>query len=141
MCKLISCFYYLENIYYSCLLCTISEPATIIAPAANSRDLIDREKIASEEVVFGCDYQGFPTPDVTWYYNGIILFSTSDEPGLSLSDTEIPHGINITGTKLLEILDSQVNHSGIYQCIVSNVHQEMQSIQSRSWILEIRAPS
>ena len=74
-------------------------------------------------VTYTCEVVGVPTPTVTWYYNG----------------REIPEGVSVNGNELI-IADPQVEHSGIYQCVVANSFGGAQFRDSRTWILEVRTP-
>ena len=73
-------------------------------------------------LIYTCEFEGFPLPNITFYFNG--------QP--------ISNGTDIsTGNNTFIIRSPQVSHSGIYQCIVSNEFGDDQ----RSWLLEIRQPS
>ena len=73
-------------------------------------------------VEYPCIASGIPPPTVTWYYNGAIVQSGGGVV------------VGVGGT--LRIAEPQVNNSGIYHCIVSNMFGE----DSRTWVLEVRQP-
>ena len=73
--------------------------------------------------MYACEFDGFPSPSVTFYFNGQLILS---------SDTSM-----IIANNTLIIPSPQVSHSGIYQCIVSNEFGDDQA----TWLLEIRQPS
>lgn len=72
--------------------------------------------------MYTCESEGFPLPNVTFYFNGRPISNGSD--------------VSIVNSTLL-IPFPQVVHSGVYQCIVSNEFGDDQ----RAWLLEIREPS
>ena len=69
-----------------------------------------------------CEFEGYPTPRIDWYFNGKPI---SPDSGVSISDNT------------LAIASPQTSNSGIYQCIVSNDVGDDQA----AWLLEIRLPS
>jgi hypothetical protein len=96
----------------------LSEPVVIQSPD----NLNDRERfVGGGSVTYICNAQGAPPPTVTWFYNGAAIY-------------------NVIGNVLM-IPDPQVNHSGIYQCIGSNVVDGEPQDASIEWILEVRDPS
>ena len=72
--------------------------------------------------MYMCQFEGFPLPNVTFYFNGAAISQDS--------------GVTIISNNLI-IPFPQVSHSGIYQCIVSNEFGDDQV----DWYLEIRQPS
>lgn len=113
---------------FSCIsyLLSISEPVIINTPR-NSTALTDRERLVSGgQVIYVCDYQGIPTPTVSWYYNGAAIPPSS--------------GVDVDGNTVV-ISDPQTNHSGVYQCLARNTHAGESREDSRAWILEVRLPS
>ena len=85
---------------------------------------VDRERlVGGGSVTYTCVLEGVPAPTVTWYYNG----------------GDVPEGVSVNGNGL-DIADPQVMHSGIYQCVVTNRFGGGQFRDSRTWILEVRAP-
>ena len=62
---------------------------------------------------------------VRWFYNGELIESSSG--GVVISNEN------------LTIADPQVQHSGIYQCSVTDFN--LSGEQIRSWVLEVRDPS
>ena len=72
--------------------------------------------------MYTCQFEGFPLPNITFYFNGADISSGS--------------GVAVVGNTLT-ISFPQVSHSGIYQCIVSNEFGDDQ----QAWLLEIRQPS
>ena len=82
-----------------------------------------RERLVGEgSLMYTCEFEGSPLPNIKFYFNGAII-----SPGCR---------VTIFGNTLT-IPSPQVNHSGIYQCIVSNEFGDDQ----RAWLLEIREPS
>ena len=85
----------------------------------------EREHFTVEEnLMYECEFEGFPLPNVTFYFNGRPI---STDTGLSV----------VINNNTLTIPSPQVSHSGIYQCIVSNRFGDDQA----AWLLEIREPS
>ena len=72
--------------------------------------------------MYTCQYEGFPLPSVTFYFNGAVI--------------SLGSGVTIIGNTLI-IPTPQVFHSGVYQCIISNEIGDDQL----AWLLEIREPS
>ena len=114
-------------------LCEISwlflGPALITAPAENDLSLIaEREQLEFEsEVVFQCEYRGVPTPRIMWYHNG--------------ERVETGSGIRESSRQLvISRYELQLNRSGVYQCIVSNIIDGMTRMDSRQWMLKVRPP-
>jgi hypothetical protein len=88
--------------------------------------LNDRERLVGNgQVMYRCVNQGFPTPTVTWYYNGEAILANS--------------GVSVNGNQLV-IPDPQVENSGVYQCVVSNTIDEVVMEDRREWVLEVRQP-
>ena len=81
----------------------------------------DLEQLVGGSITFTCGTSGIPTPEVTWYFNGMPLTANSV--------------ISISGGTL-DISTLAVAHTGMYQCFVSN---EVNTIQT-SWALQVRAP-
>ena len=83
----------------------------------------ERDHFAGEEnLMYTCQFEGFPLPKITFFFNGAVVPPDS--------------GVTIVNNSLT-IHFPQVNHSGIYQCIVSNKFGDDQ----QAWLLEIRQPS
>ena len=77
--------------------------------------------VGERNIAYTCEFIGTPTPTLVFYFNGDQV--SPDE------------SISITGNTLM-IISPHVNHSGIYQCIVSNEYGDDQL----AWMLEIREP-
>ena len=85
----------------------------------------EREHLVGEEnLMYTCEFEGFPLPSISFYFNGVCITVDST------------NGIIIVGNTLT-IPSPQVSHSGVYQCIVSNEFGDDQA----AWLLEIRQPS
>ena len=78
--------------------------------------------VGEGSLIYTCQFEGAPLPDIAFYFNGAALSPDS--------------GVTIVGNTLT-IPSPQVSHSGIYQCIVSNEFGDDQ----QAWLLEIRQPS
>ena len=81
----------------------------------------DLEQLVGGSVSFTCGTSGIPTPDVTWYFNGMLLTASVV---ISIS------GNTLSISPLAEV------HTGMYQCFVSN----MVSTSQTSWALQVRTP-
>lgn len=99
------------------------QPPNITNPLPGAESLIDRQRIVgkSSAVVYPCEVSGYPTPNITWYYNAEVI-----EPGI--------RGVVLDSNSTLTIQEPQVNHSGIYQCFARNRIGE----DSRMYVLEVR---
>ena len=84
----------------------------------------DLEQLRGQSVTFTCVVEGIPTPTVTWYHNGIQL---SAGGVISISR-------NSPNVSVLSISTLAVEHTGMYQCFVSNVVGRTQA----SWALQVR---
>ena len=73
---------------------------------------------------YPCDTANNPDTTITWYYNGAVIQSGSEE-------------VVVSGNGSLTIPAPQVNHSGVYQCVAANRYGE----DWRAWILEVREPT
>lgn len=105
------------------------EPARITNPTQDSNVIIDREYYIGESALYTCDYEGFPSPTMRWYHNGRLLSNSSDN-------------ITYLYNNSVVIPSLQLSHSGVYQCIVNNTHlEDRYVVDSRTWILEVRAQS
>ena len=78
--------------------------------------------VGEDSLMYTCQFEGFPLPNITFYFNGVVISHGS--------------GVIVVGNTLT-IPSPQVSHSGIYQCIVSNEFGDDQ----KAWLLEIRQPS
>ena len=109
------------------MTCIINaEPAKITSPTRGDSSLIDRQHfVDGEAITYTCGIEGIPTPTVTWYYNGELVF---------LDDV-------ILSWNRLHITSPRVNHSGIYQCFVRNSIGKEIFDDQRTWILEVKNPS
>lgn len=105
-----------------------SGPVDIRSPQDSRALIVDRERVVAtgEEVMFVCSTEGFPPPGITWYYNGAPISSLN--------------GVSVSGNQL-NVLNPQVNHSGVYQCLARNMLPSGFSEDSRAWILEVRLQS
>ena len=92
-------------------------PAITRSPPDN-RELV----IGMENLVYTCEFEGYPTPRIDWFFNGQPI---SHDSGVIINDNT------------LMIASPQVPNSGIYQCIVSNNFGDAQA----AWLLEIRPSS
>lgn len=82
--------------------------------------MTNRDLVAGiESLKYTCEFEGYPTPEIQWFFNGE---SISPESGVSVINNS------------LMIASPQVYDSGIYQCIVSNEDGD----DHASWLLEIR---
>ena len=70
---------------------------------------------------YPCDTANNPDTTITWYYNGAVIQSGSEE-------------VVVGGDGSLTIPAPQVYHSGVYQCVAANRYSE----DRRTWILEVR---
>ena len=77
--------------------------------------------VGEESLTYTCPFEGFPLPNITFYFNGAGISSGND--------------VIVIGNTLT-IPSPQVNHSGIYQCIVNNDFGDSQI----AWLVEIREP-
>ena len=94
-------------------------------PAITSTFPDERQHYTGEQnLTYTCESEGFPTPTVSFYFNGVYI----------TVDNTIDIIVN---NNTLTIPSPQVSHSGIYQCIVSNEFGDDQA----AWLLEIRQPS
>ena len=85
----------------------------------------EREHFTLEEhLMYTCEFEGFPFPNITFYFNGRPISNGTE------SDVRIANNTLI-------ISFPQVSHSGVYQCIVSNEFGDDQ----QAWLLEVREPS
>ena len=84
----------------------------------DERDIL----VGEDSLKYTCLFEGFPFPNVTFYFNGAVIPPSS--------------GVIIIGNTLT-IPSPQVSHSGIYHCIISNKFGDDQ----QAWLLEIRKPS
>ena len=80
-----------------------------------------REHLVCKSLTLACQFEGSPLPNVTFYFNGVILPD---------------NGVTIINTTLI-IPYPQVSDSGIYQCIVANEFGDDQI----AWLVKIRNPS
>ena len=74
-----------------------------------------------DSVSLSCTVAGTPAPTVVWYFNGDILASGN---GLTITDN------------IIDIPSPTTDHSGIYQCFVSNTANEV----CESIALQVREP-
>ena len=77
-------------------------------------------------MTYACLNEGIPTPTVSWSYNG--------------ASVPLDSGVTVIGD-VLAISEPQVSHSGVYQCVVSNMVGGLVREDRRDWVLEIREPS
>lgn len=105
----------------------IIDSVHITSPLQGDASLVDRERVirSGREVLYICEYQGLPAPTVSWYYNGELL--------------ETERGLSVKGNEM-RIDEPEIRHSGVYQCIVENIINGVRHMDTRSWILELRAP-
>ena len=97
----------------------------IIIPLPDAESLTDRERlVGGGPVEYPCTASGTPTPTITWYYNGAVIQSDSEE-------------VIVGDDGSLTIPAPQVSHSGVYQCVAANRYSE----DRRAWILEVREPA
>ena len=83
----------------------------------------DKTHFAGEEsLTYICQFEGFPLPNVAFYFNGAVI--------------PPDRGVTITNNNLT-IPSPQISHSGIYQCIISNEIGDDQA----AWLLEVKEPS
>lgn len=75
--------------------------------------------------MYVCESTGFPTPTLTWYFNG--------EP--------VPNDIVTVNGNELVISSPQVENSGVYECVVNNTIDGEVREDRRQWLLEVRMPS
>ena len=75
-----------------------------------------------QNLVYTCKFEGFPPPNIAFYFNGAAISAGSDMT--VIGDT-------------LTIPSPQVFHSGVYQCIINSEIGDDQL----AWFLEIREPS
>ena len=94
------------------------ELPTITRSPPDRREIVEGE----ENLMYMCEFEGYPTPRIDWYFNGEPI---SSDRGVSISENT------------LTIASPQTSNSGIYQCIVSNDVGDAQA----AWLLEIRQPS
>ena len=78
--------------------------------------------VGGQNLTYICQFEGFPLPNISFYHNGAAISRGS--------------GVTIIGNTLI-IPTPQVSHSGVYQCIISNVVGDDQL----AWLLEVREPS
>lgn len=83
--------------------------------------LNELQQVVGGSVVFSCEMSGIPTPSVTWYFNGEQLSTGS---GITISKN------TLTISSLAE------EHSGMYQCFVSNLIDGVQA----SWAVQASTP-
>ena len=92
-------------------------------PRITNRIQDERSLFAGKGILtYSCQYEGFPLPDVSFYFNGAPILLGS---GVTINDNT------------LTIPTPQVFHSGVYQCIINNEVGDDQL----AWLLEIREPS
>ena len=69
-------------------------------------------------VNFTCKATGEPVPDISWYYNGIMI-DASDKSSKYMTVSE---SINVTTTEnTLTIYNATSSDIGIYTCTASNI--------------------
>ena len=69
-------------------------------------------------VNFTCKAIGKPVPDISWYFNGVMI-NESDNSG---KYTIVSQSINITTTeKVLTIYNATSYDVGVYTCVASNI--------------------
>ena len=105
-------------IVHSSTLSILVEVPRIINTIEDDRDIF----VGEENLMYTCQFEGSPLPNITYYFNGAVISPIS--------------GVTIV-SNTLTIPSPQVSHSGIYQCIVSNEFGDDQ----KAWLLEIRQPS
>ena len=74
-----------------------------------------------DSVTLSCTVAGTPSPTVEWYFNGEVLASGN--------------GLTINGGTI-DIPSPTTDHSGMYQCFVSNIANEV----CESIALQVREP-
>ena len=82
----------------------------------------ERGHFGKESLTYTCQFEGFPLPNIIFFFNGAVI---SPDSGVTINNNT------------LTIPIPEPNHSGIYQCIVSNDFGDDQ----QAWLLEIRQPS
>ena len=103
---------------YDCKFVSLyTEGATVTSSPLNNREFVIGEQ---ESIVFTCEAEGVPAPEIEWYING----------------DNASRGIIINRNKLT-IAQPSLSHSGMYQCAATNDY----ATDVRTWILEIREPS
>ncbi len=104
----------------------ITSTVTAPAPAGGAGSLVDRDRLVGGGAVsYMCVFEGIPTPTVTWYFNGERIPTDS--------------GISENGNQVV-IAAPLVVHSGVYQCVVSNVIDGVVQEDRRAWVVEVREP-
>ena len=98
--------------------CSPTELPRITNSSSDNREIVTGQ----DNLVYTCEFEGSPTPEISWFFNGRAI---DPQSGVSVSDNT------------LTIASPQVTNSGIYQCIVTNEHGDAQA----SWLLEIRPSS
>lgn len=80
--------------------------------------------VAGLGIMFVCESQGYPLPDLTWYFNG----------------TQVSSDIISVNNELV-ISATQAQHSGVYECVATNTIKGQLKEERREFLLEVRMPS
>ena len=96
------------------------------APGATLSPPDNFEKLVTQSHTFTCSVSGIPAPTVTWYHNNVEL---SAGGVISISRPSL-------GTSVLRISRLAVSHTGMYQCMASNVVGRAQASRA----LQVRTP-
>ena len=96
------------------------------APGATLSPPDNFEKLVTQSHTFTCSVSGIPAPTVTWYHNNMEL---SAGGVISISRPSL-------GTFVLTISRLAVSHTGMYQCMASNMVGRAQASRA----LQVRTP-
>ena len=67
--------------------------------------------LTGSDISINCTVNGWPRPDVSWYYNGQLL-SVKEDSRFSVEEKE--------GASVLTVDDAEVSDSGNYTCNATN---------------------
>ena len=102
-------------------LLEVRVPPNITIPVQNQTELA---LIGTGPVTFVCESEGDPLPDLTWYFNGGLVF---------------PDSVSVNNNQLV-ISSPQDHHSGVYECVATNTINGQLMEDRRQFLLEVRAP-
>ena len=78
-------------------------------------DLIERSDLAN----FTCQSVGEPVPDISWYFNGVMI-NVSDNSSKYMI---VSRSLNITTTEnTLTVYNVTSSDVGVYTCSATNIH-------------------
>jgi len=75
------------------------------------------EEFIGDPVELVCTAEGFPAPEITWFFNDTMIFAND-----TMNETMIMTNMNITNTEsTLMISEVELNDGGSYTCQINSV--------------------